>query len=447
MKITEKIYRRFNDKDTLILVSSFPLLNEEIAKRNAVSRYSYLLTKHFPQNKKIVVICEQVSGKNNRPYLLEDNILVLPTYQLNQFKLFSQINQQLNRFDQVKDILLQFEFSLFGKEIITFLLPFFLLLQRLKGKRIQTMLHQVIMDLASLSDQVNLQQNSLKTKFFNLAMKNFYFLLAAANQKVLVHDQFLAKKLATIVQQEKIIIIPHGINSNKKFSQNKIKQIRKKWGLTTQDQVVLAYGYHSWYKGTDFVAKNFLKMKAAGQLPKNTKLVLAGDIAPTQKDQAHLQQYYQDLKKLINSSVDIIHTGFVAESEVPEIFVMADLLVYPYRARMSSSGAGALALQYQKPFICSEFFVENLLTEDSVLISEKLRLDVSELSFDLSYESFSETLLKVLNSNSLKKKISNFGASISSLRNWDVVSNLYLENIADSSGPDGFSFSSMFAKN
>ena len=159
MKLTSKTYQRFNDPATLLVVSSFPLQGEEIAKRNAVSRYSYLLLKHFPDQQRVVVLCEQVVDQNNQPYLLKKNILVIPSYPINSLKLFTQLNLQLKRFSQVKNILLQFEFSLFGKEVITFLLPFFFIWQRVLGKKIYTMLHQVVLDLSTLAGQVALPAN------------------------------------------------------------------------------------------------------------------------------------------------------------------------------------------------------------------------------------------------------------------------------------------------
>jgi len=299
MKLSKKNYQRFNDSTTLLVVSSFPLQGEEIAKRNAVSRYSHLLLKHFPDQQKVLVLCEQIAGQNNQPYLLNKNILVIPTFTINSINLFNQLNKQFKHFSQVKNILLQFEFSLFGKEVITFLLPFFFIWQRLLGKKIYTMLHQVVLDLSTLSGQVALSASSIKTFLINGAMRIFYSILGLASQKVLVHDQFLAEKLRYLVPQSKLAIIPHGINGYQGFKKAQKDSFKKSLGCKASDQLVLAYGYHSWYKGTDWLIKNFLRLKKSDQLSKNSKLLLAGDVAPTQKDQPHLQDFYQNLSKLI----------------------------------------------------------------------------------------------------------------------------------------------------
>jgi len=427
MKLTKKTYQRFNDPATLLLVSSFPLQGEEIAKRNAVSRYSKFLLEHFPDQQQVVVLCEQVTGQNNQAYLLKDNILVIPTYTINSLKLFAQLNQQFKRFPQVKNILLQFEFSLFGKEIITFLLPFFFIWQRLFGKKVYTMLHQVVLDLSTLSGQVALPASSIKTLFFNGVMRLFYSILGLANQQVLVHDQFLADKLRFLVPQRKLVIIPHGINGYRGFKQLQKDSFKRSLGCKASDQLVLAYGYHSWYKGTDWLIKNFLRLKKSGQLAKNTKLLLAGDVAPTQKNQLHLQDFYHNLSKLIeNNGQDIIHTGFVPEKEVAKIFAIADLVVFPYRARMSSSGALALALQYRKPFICSKFFAENLVTDELKKLAEKNKIATDRLLFDLNYSSFTKVFLNNWQNQSLSKKMTAFGRQVSKAHEWSEVALQYL---------------------
>jgi len=426
MKITKKIFEQFNRPDTLLVVSSFPLLEEEIAQRNAVSRYTYLLLKNFPKNKKVVVVCETVTGQDNNPYLLGKNILVVPTYEQNNSNLFSDLNRVTNKFHLVNDVLIQFEFSLFGKELITFLLPFFFMWQKLKGKKIYTMFHQVVTDLSTLSGQVNLEAKTLKTFLINVVMKLFYLFFGLANEKVLVHDQFLADKLTGLVSKNKLEIIPHGINGYKRFTQNKVKALKKQWGLNKNDQVVLAYGYHSWYKGTDWLAKNFLQMKADGLVAKNCKLVLAGDVAPTQKNNPQLFSFYKNLHQLIRNNKDIIHTGFVPEDKVAEVFAISDLVVFPYRSRMSSSGALALALQYRKPIICSNYFVENLSTDLIRKFTDSLGINSTDYSFAMSYTSFVKVFSKVWHNSVDNKKMSKLGKLIANSQDWQVVGSQYL---------------------
>jgi len=428
MKINKINYQRFNSSDTLLVISSFPLLGEEIALRNAVSRYTHLLLKHFPTQQRVIVLCEKVPGKDNSAYLLNKNILVLPTYDWNNPLLFKQLHKKIKDFNLVKNILLQFEFSLFGKEIITFSLPFFFLWQKLMGKKVYTMLHQVVLDLSTLSGQVNLKTSSLKTFFFNLAMLFFYSVFALASEKIFIHDQFLAEKLSLLMPKKKTLVIPHGINGYKSFKHKEKVVIKKRLSLPADTKIVLAYGYQSWYKGTDWLIKNFLSLKKTGKIGSDVKLLLAGDVAPTQKNQAHLINYYKNLSKLIrNNSDHILSTGFVPEDKVAEVFAIADLVVFPYRSRMSSSGALALALQYKKPFIFSNFFGENLATDEMVLLAKKLKINIKNLQFKLNSKSFTKTFLLNWQNKIVAKKMSNFAGVISKEHDWNKVAEQYLD--------------------
>lgn len=427
MKLSRKTHQRFNEQGTLLVVSSFPLRGEEIASRNAVARYSQLLLKTFPRNKQIVVICEKVSGQDNRPYLLRKNILILPTYQVNSWSLFKDLYKVLGEFSAATDVLIQFEFSLFGKELITFCLPLLFMLMRFKGKRIFTMFHQIVLDLSTLADQVNLKNQPFKTGLINLAMKVFYVLFGWASQKVLVHDQLLAEKLFGLVSKRKIEVIPHGIDGFRFYSKQAKNRLRAKYGLKPNDKVILAYGYHSWYKGTDFL----VNAMAESKLPTNYKLLLAGDVAPTQKNQPHLSEYYWALSQQIKAHPGrIIHTGFLPEKQVPEVFAIADLVVFAYRARMSSSGALALTFQYHKPFICSTAFVENLWASDYQRLSQKAGFSLASGIFNLENEAFESTLQKVMANSAWLKQSGWLGKQIAQARAWNKMAERYLAVIA-----------------
>ena len=173
-----------------------------------------------------------------------------------------------------------------------------------------------------------------------------------------------------------------------------------------------------------------MRLKKSGQLTKNTKLLLAGDAAPTQKSQPHLQGFYQKLSKLIkNNSQDIIHTGFVPEKEVAKIFAVANLVVFPYRARMSSSGALALAWQYRKPFICSKFFAENLTTSELDKLAKKMHLDINSLQFNLNYASFAKTFINSWQNPLLSQKMARLGRQVAKAHDWQEIAGQYLDII------------------
>jgi len=424
MQLTKKIYQRFNTPETLVVLSSFPLQHEEIAKRNAVSRYTFLLLKHLAKSQLVVVVCERVAGQDNRPYLLKSNVLVLPTFEVNSWLMFGQIIQVLNRFSEIKKVLVQFEFSLFGKEIIAFCLSIFLGFLRLQGKQVYTMLHQVVTDLGTLSKQVNITRGSVKAKLINLAMRSFYVMLGLGNQKILVHDNFLAEKLHNLVPQAKIKVIPHGIASYKSYSTSQKAKFKQELGIQPQQKVLLVYGYHSWYKGTDFILKAFENFSA--RYPGKYKLVLAGDTAPTQLHLPHLKKYQLDLAQDLKlASKAVIHTGFVPETQVGKIFAVSDLVIFPYRSRMSSSGALSVALQYHKPFICSPSFSENLTTPGVLKALSGLKLTQANFTFDLNQSSFNKTVSGFFRTKTTVDKMVKLAKQLAQARSWSKMATEY----------------------
>ena len=131
-------------------------------------------------------------------------------------------------------------------------------------------------------------------------------------------------------------------------------------------------------------------------------------------------------KKIQQNNKDIIHTGFVPEDEVAKIFSIADLVVFPYRARMSSSGALALTLQYHKSFICSKKFSENLQTDNLKQIAKDLDLSLDNLVFNLNSRSFTNCLINHLEQRAFNKKTVSFAKKVAQERNWQRVAEKYL---------------------
>ncbi len=162
-----------NDKDTLAIITSYPAKNGEIASANAISRYSYLLTKSISTNQKLVIFCEK-NSRNTVSYQTSENILIEPTYKYNSSRFFIDILNKTVEYIKIKNYLIQFEFSIFGgkKVIPSFLLTLFGL--RLLNKNVSITLHQVATNLNELSGHLGLQKNSIKTRFLNLFLNIFY---------------------------------------------------------------------------------------------------------------------------------------------------------------------------------------------------------------------------------------------------------------------------------
>ncbi len=398
-----------NDTGTLAIITSYPAKNGEIASANAISRYSYLLINSFPKNQSIIILSEK-NQKNNIAYQLTENISIVPTYKYNSLNFFSQVLSKTIEFNKIKDYLIQFEFSIFGgKKVIP---PFLLTLLGLKllNKNVSITLHQVATNLNELSGHLGLTRNSFKTRLLNLSLNIFYRTVGVLAQKIIVHDVLLKKRLSEFVSDKKIEVIPHAIGDESvKNITSKLAAITKReFGFSKKDKVLTVYGYRSWYKGTDWIVKTVKEL--SDDNPKlNLKLLVAGGISPTLKDTSSYKKFDRRLKDTIkkaNGSVKV--TGFIPEKDVWKVFAASDMVVFPYRTRMSASGAFALTLAYKKPFLVSNHFASG---------SE---IDLSQNTFEMNTLSFKKALSLAKNLNTQK---------LTDDRSWADVSNLYLDKV------------------
>lgn len=398
-----------NDTDTLAIITSYPAKNGEIASANAISRYSYLLVNSFPKNQNIVVFSEE-NQKNNIAYQLSENILIVPTYKYNSFNFFSQVLSKVIEFNKIKDYLIQFEFSIFGgKKIIpSFLIT--LLGLKLLNKNVSITLHQVATNLNELSGHLGLTRNSAKTRFLNLSLNIFYRTVGVLSNKIIVHDELLKKRLSEFVNDKKIEVIPHAIGdeSVKNITTKMAINAKREFGFSKKDKVLTVYGYRSWYKGTDWIVKTVKEL--TDDNPKlNIKLLVAGGISPTLKDTASYKKFDRRLKDTIkkaNGSVKV--TGFIPEKDVWKVFAASDIIVFPYRTRMSASGAFALTLAYKKKFLISNHFAGG---------SE---IDLSQNTFEMNTLSFKKVLNQAKNIDTQK---------LTDGSRWVDISRLYLAKI------------------
>ena len=146
----------------------------------------------------------------------------------------------------------------------------------------------------------------------------------------------------------------------KRYSKSK-DAVRREMKIGKNDFVLLYFGFVTWYKGADFLIKNFRKLKING---KNLKLIVAGGPAYSLRDKKHYQSFYR--KQILEARKDkrITLTGFVPEAQIGKYFTAADLVVFPYRGYLGSSGVLSHVLSFKKPFIVSRKMAEIFNNQD-----------------------------------------------------------------------------------
>lgn len=409
------MFKSFNNPDTIGVISSYPARGGEIARDNAISRYTNLLVSSFPKDQKIVVFAEKRKS-TDKPYLVSKNILVNPVYFVDDPFFFVQILKYVSNFSLINDFLIQFEFSIFGgKKVIP---GFLVLLSALKlmGKNTSIVLHQVATDLNMLHGHLGLVKDSLKANLLSTLTRNFYSTVGVLVNKIMIHDEILKNRLMKFVAENKIAVIPHAVGdlyapkSGKKFEQI----ARSYFDLNKNDKVVTVYGYRSWYKGTDFIVQAMSEISK--KYPKkNIKLLIAGGVSPTLKNNWSYQIFDTKLKAEIKDANGSVRTSdFIPEKDVWKVFLASDLVVFPYRTRMSASGAFSLNLSYKKPFMVSKAF------------SEGLDLNIPGAIFNLDYADFEKKLLRFMTNKSLRMKTVEYGRKLASERSWERVSKMYI---------------------
>ncbi len=405
----KNLIEKYNSKDTIGIISPYYSKNRGDFRGYSIARYTHLLCNAFPANQKIVIFCEK-DKKFNTFYEASGNILVAPTYKFNSLSFSSTIIKNIKKFNLINNVLMQFEFSIYGgKKVIPGILHTLFIL-KLMNKNISITLHQAVTNLNELSGHLGLSKNSLQTSLLNSLMFIFYKIIGILSDKIIVHDNLLKVRLANFIDKNKIEVIPHAIGDEnvKKLTPKLIKYAKNKFGFTKKDKVVTVYGYRSWYKGTDWIVKTVKEINDTNP-DSNIKLLIAGGVSPTLNETSSYKNFDRKLKgliKLANGSVKI--TGFIPEKDVCEVFAASDVIVFPYRTRMSASGAFSLALAYKKPFLVSNHFAVG---------SE---IDLKKFSFDLNTNSFSKALSKIAVFDS---------SNLINSRSWEKVANLYLNTI------------------
>ena len=159
-------------------------------------------------------------------------------------------------------------------------------------------------------------------------------------------DAFIAmskkvlKDISIFVKNKPMRFVPLPLYDN--FGQSVSKEdARKKLGIRFEDKVLLFFGFIREYKGLDILFEAMAIIK--NSIP-DLKLLVVGEYYGNRKK-------YEDLidKLGIKDSL-ILHTQFIADSEVKFYMCAADCVVQPYR-HATQSAVTPVAYHFEKPMI------------------------------------------------------------------------------------------------
>jgi glycosyltransferase involved in cell wall biosynthesis len=135
----------------------------------------------------------------------------------------------------------------------------------------------------------------------------------------------------------KAVLHPLYDNFGEKISK---EEARNHIGIDNKEKIILFFGFIRQYKGLDvlFDAMKFLQNKL------DCKLLVAGEFYEDRKP------YDEQINTLGIKDNLILHTDFIADSEVKYYLCAADVVVQPYR-NATQSGVTPLAYHFEKPMI------------------------------------------------------------------------------------------------
>ncbi len=420
-----RIIEKYNRKDSLLIIAGWPKKRETYSQGVcAVSSFTKnaltALQKENP-DRKIVVLTMQIDKKE---IYEEDGMLILRCFKRNKSLSYLSLIKHIFLFNRIKDLLIEFEFSSFGNTFMTGLLAPIIWALFLMRKNINLVIHQVVSDIKDLSGHIGIPVNNSRMSIFNNFLKLFYFSLALPSKRVIVLEEEFKTKLSRLVGSDKITVIPHGVDTNIKKTN---KDMRKSLGIKNDEFVILYFGYLTWYKGVDFLV-NTLKNtnKISG---KKIRLVVAGGPSFTQEEKVHYQRFLKKVEKAVESSKNVILTGFVKEKDITPIFKAADLSVFPYRTFMSSSGPLSLAISHNKPFILSKNLEALTHSSDIQRSMNGAGIKKNDIIFKLNKKDLIKTI-KTCMDFKMQKKMIIFSKMINEERSFANLAKVYDKTIS-----------------
>ena len=328
---------------------------------------------------KITVLAEKLEKSSESEYF-ENGLEVKRIWKRSSLLSYLSILAVSLKSDAGK-ILVELEVSMFGGPIYLLLFPLFLRVLSMLGKQVYFIPHQIIADINELSGHIGVSRNSFSTKFLNVFIRMFFNLSVKSSYKTIVFEDYF-RRMFDKKLQEKITVIPHGVEAIEPAIS--YQSAREKLGIK-KETVLLYFGFIAWYKGVDWIAEKIVNS--------DVKLIIAGGTNPNHQDKPYYMEYVKKIENLARLSKDkIVVTGFVDEEKIPLYYQAADLVVFPYRTFMSSSGPLAMAFSYGKPVILSEAISGYMNTADFQKAMEKARLTSEDMFFPLSDYSWEKKL-------------------------------------------------------
>lgn len=167
---------------------------------------------------------------------------------------------------------------------------------------------------------------------------------------IFVHTAKMKDELKTDfrVRDDKVTVIPFGINDSVPDTAMSSADAKRKLGLGTQDKAILFYGAIRPYKGLEYLVAALRQLRGKQN---NYRLIIAGE--PKRGAEQYWSEIRQNIANDSNLSETIERIEFVPDEETELYFKAADVTILPYTL-VFQSGVLFLAYSFGLPAIASD---------------------------------------------------------------------------------------------
>ena len=315
-----------------------------------------------------------------------------------------QIVRQARK-DCINILHLQLEFNTFGSPLILLLLPIMLLLLKLTKIKIIITLHTVFPRSSfkpphEIKYFLFFRKNTILAMIIlQLILIIFYQLLYTLADKIIVHSHVFKKLLEYDYKapESKITVIDMGIDFSPLPDLNHEELVKLKNKFHNK-KVILFFGALSPRKGIEYLMQAFSQIKTKYS---EYALVIAG--APSPYFKHYTDMLRASVEKMgLHLGKDIFFIGPIKEEQAPYLFMLSEIIIFPYLVLYGMSSALTRVVKYEKPIIATQIpaFTSMLVDGRNALLVPPR--DVKALKNALCKLMSSESLKKYLSENLVK---------------------------------------------
>lgn len=359
-----------NPKPTLIVITSYPEKGiVHSAHTVGVASYSKNLLQsiktQYPQLQ-IIVLAERLAACQQCEYL-DNGIIVRRCWRRNHPASLQKIAAICAQIPQGK-ILLSLEINMFGSKYATWKTLQSLAQLKKKSRSVTTILHQVMGDFHQLGVP------HWQAELLNFGAQYFYRLVQKVSSQLIVFEQALANQLQAHLPT---FVVPHYISKEPILEQKSARQLL---GWQQQDIYCLYFGYLAPYKGILPLLQTW-PTTAPLIDGRQVNLIVGGGINPNHAKQRQTLTYVKQVTAAAKAK-NIPVTGFLPATKLPTYLSACDLMIFPYRTFLSSSGPLAMAFSYGKVPVLATPLKAYGESSDVAYNLKKAQVDLEKILFN-----------------------------------------------------------------